>query len=303
MAARTVQQQRTRKRRSGGAHGPVVDRGEVGRIVIDGQELIFPIRRSRRRTIGLTIEPVTGLRITAPHRSSMAEIIDVVREKERWIVITMAKLAATVAARPVRRYCDGESFLFRGMPYALEIRHGAVPPPVAAPSPAITSKGQFLFGFETPAPIVSDSATPQEVWTEGNRLIVNLPTSTPNNDVGAIWAALRRFYILTAEAEIPERVQLYAAMIGRPVRRIVISDAQHRWGSCTSRSTIRMSWRLMMAPPDLLDYVAAHEVCHLIHQHHRPSFWRAVEKLVPDWRDRRQQLGQRGAEYELLEPV
>ncbi|MFH1059654.1 MAG: M48 family metallopeptidase [Pseudomonadota bacterium] len=62
---------------------------------------------------------------------------------------------------------------------------------------------------------------------------------------------------------------------------------------------LRLNWRLVMAPPELMDYVAAHEVCHLRRLDHSPAFWALVESLVPDWRARRQRLNRTGALYRL----
>ncbi len=85
-----------------------------------------------------------------------------------------------------------------------------------------------------------------------------------------------------ARREISRRAAAKAASIGRTPRRITIRDARSRWGSCSAGGGLSFSWRLMMAPEAVLDYVVAHEVAHLAHMNHSARFWRTVAKLADD---------------------
>ncbi|MCF6196469.1 MAG: M48 family metallopeptidase [Emcibacter sp.] len=78
--------------------------------------------------------------------------------------------------------------------------------------------------------------------------------------------------------------------LGRHPHKVMIRDTQSRWGSCSSRKTLSFSWRLIMARPDILRYVVAHEMAHLVEMNHGPSFWTLVEKLYPDWKTARRWL-------------
>ena len=71
-----------------------------------------------------------------------------------------------------------------------------------------------------------------------------------------------------------------AALIGCKVKRVVIKDTSSRWGSCSSLGNINYSWRIMLAPPEVVDYLAAHEVAHLRHQDHSAKFWECVDSLT-----------------------
>jgi predicted metal-dependent hydrolase len=86
-----------------------------------------------------------------------------------------------------------------------------------------------------------------------------------------------------------------AALLGREARAIVLRDTRSRWGSCTSDGRLMFNWRLAMAPPEVLAYVAAHEVAHLAHLDHSPRFWAAVERLMPGHAPQRAWLKQNGA--------
>jgi len=75
----------------------------------------------------------------------------------------------------------------------------------------------------------------------------------------------------------------YAAQVGRTYSGISLRDTRSRWGSCSSRGGLMYSWRLVMAPPQVLHYVAAHEVAHLVEMNHAPAFWAVVDRLMPDF--------------------
>jgi len=74
----------------------------------------------------------------------------------------------------------------------------------------------------------------------------------------------------------------YAADLGVTVKRLSVRDQSSRWGSCSNTGVLSFSWRLILAPPYVLDYLAAHEVCHLVELNHSPRFWRLVGRLYPD---------------------
>ncbi len=86
-----------------------------------------------------------------------------------------------------------------------------------------------------------------------------------------------------------------AEAVGGRIGKITMRDTRGRWGSCSSDGNLNFSWRLAMAPPAVLDYVAAHEAAHLIEMNHGPRFWALVENLRPDWRDQRTWLRREGA--------
>jgi predicted metal-dependent hydrolase len=97
-----------------------------------------------------------------------------------------------------------------------------------------------------------------------------------------------------ARDRLTEASDRYARMIGRPYSRLTLRDTRSRWGSCTADGALMYSWRLAMAPPAVLDYVAAHEVAHLAQMNHSPAFWAVVARLVPGYAAHRRWLKQHG---------
>lgn len=93
-----------------------------------------------------------------------------------------------------------------------------------------------------------------------------------------------------------ERTEHHLRTLGQRPVRVSIADTRSRWGSCSPHNrTIRYSWRVVMAPPPVIDYLAAHEVGHLVHADHSPAYWAVVERLIGDHRPLRRWLRDHGA--------
>ena len=95
------------------------------------------------------------------------------------------------------------------------------------------------------------------------------------------------------------RLEAATGALGVSYDRLRITDTRTRWGSCSSRGTISLSWRLLLGPAACFDYVVWHEACHLVHAHHRASFWRLLEQHHPDWRTPSDWLREHGADLRL----
>jgi predicted metal-dependent hydrolase len=127
------------------------------------------------------------------------------------------------------------------------------------------------------------------VRMDGDALLVPGDGLRAGVRVGAYLKALARTRLAAASDR-------YAALVGREFTRLSLRDPRSRWGSCTADGALMYSWRLVMAPPDVLDYVAAHEVAHLVEMNHSTAFWAVVSRLRPDWQAQRDWLrGQGGA--------
>ena len=109
-----------------------------------------------------------------------------------------------------------------------------------------------------------------------------------------VGAQLRAFFKTEARNALVPASDRYAAQIGRRYRRITLRDTRSRWGSCTADGALMYSWRLIMAPAEVLDYVAAHEVAHLAEMNHSTAFWRVVEDICPLYHTHRKWLRQNG---------
>ncbi len=91
-------------------------------------------------------------------------------------------------------------------------------------------------------------------------------------------------YQKEAPARITERVEFYAKRTGLKYQSIAISNALHRWGSCSPNGKLRFTWRLMLAPQEVIDYVVVHELTHLLEKNHSRAFWAKVREILPQYK-------------------
>ncbi len=103
-------------------------------------------------------------------------------------------------------------------------------------------------------------------------------------------AALEKRYITAAKDYFPKRAAHFLPLTGGSFSRITIRDQKTRWGSCSGKGTLSFNWRLMLAPPAVLDYVVVHELADRREMNHSKDFWIIVEEVLPDYRERRKRL-------------
>ena len=120
---------------------------------------------------------------------------------------------------------------------------------------------------------------------------------------GPAAAAVERWYRRAARARIEEAAGQEAERLGLAYSSLAIRDGRTRWGSCSPRGTLSFSWRLVIAPPDVLEYVVVHELCHLRRLDHSNAFWRLVEAACPAWRERAGWLRAHGGELRRYRPA
>jgi predicted metal-dependent hydrolase len=130
-------------------------------------------------------------------------------------------------------------------------------------------------------------ATGRLIRIEGDDLMIP-------GDPALAGAAVRGYLRHLARERLTAASDRHAAALGRAYARITLRDVRSRWGSCTADGALMYSWRLVMAPPAVLDYVAAHEVAHLAQMNHSPAFWVVVARLVPQYKAHRRWLRESG---------
>ena len=108
--------------------------------------------------------------------------------------------------------------------------------------------------------------------------------------------ALKRALSRRALERVRERLEYYAPRLGVTFNRVAIRDQKSRWGSCSAKQNLNFNWKLIMAPPEVLDYVVIHELCHLIEFNHSPRFWRLVEGQMPEYECWKRWLKEHGRE-------
>jgi predicted metal-dependent hydrolase len=155
---------------------------------------------------------------------------------------------------------------------------------IAARLKRLPEAAPFAHGVEVPLRgephrIVNRRGERGTVWTEtdgsGQRLLC-VAGEPPHVD-----RRISDFLKREAQRDLDAASRGYAAQLGVSIERICVRDQSSRWGSCSNTGVLSFSWRLILAPPFVLDYLAAHEVSHLVELNHSPRFWRLVKRLYP----------------------
>lgn len=129
---------------------------------------------------------------------------------------------------------------------------------------------------------------------EPGRLIVQ------TNDPALFAARVKRFLIAEARADLTARVENHAEKLGVEAKKIQVKETRSRWGSCAEDGALAFSWRVILAPPFVLDYLAAHETAHLREMNHSRRFWALVAKCTPHWQTGRDWLHHHGVELHAI---
>ena len=185
-----------------------------------------------------------GARVAVPLRTPLGEVERFVHSHGRWLLERLQACAA-VRPAPVLEVTEGATLPLLGRPLTLRLHEGRI-----------------------------------ARWRTRADGAEELLLPTASDPLRALLRALQ----LRALAWYRGRVQAYCQQLALPMPALRLSNARTRWGSCSSRSGIRLHWRLIHLPPALIDYVVAHEVAHLLEMNHSPRFWAVVEGLYPDWR-------------------
>src|SRR5690606_34060629 len=126
------------------------------------------------------------------------------------------------------------------------------------------------------------------------------PVIVVHGDAAHLGRRIADFLKHEARAELSARVSRHAAGIGARPGRITLRDTTSRWGSCSSSGALSFSWRIIMAPPAVIDYLAAHEVAHLREMNHGPAFWQLCRQLAPRSDECRDWLRRNGASLQAI---
>ena len=121
------------------------------------------------------------------------------------------------------------------------------------------------------------------VWIEPEDAPGQMPRLCISGEAPFVARRGRDYLIKQARVDLAAAVARHTAALGVVARRMTLRDTMSRWGSCSSSGALNFSWRLIMAPPHVLDYLAAHEVAHLKHMNHSDAFWATTAELVPEY--------------------
>ncbi len=225
-------------------------------ITLEGRSVEYSILRNRRaRRVKLRVEIAQGLVVVIPWRFPAKEVPSILLENARWIL----------------RILDRQHTILDSAP-ALVSANGTV----------------RLAGCAIPLKVEPTNSRRVSVALDAESLHIALPPFSNLNTVIEAW------YRRHARTVFAEKVREWSLLIGVQPVKLKIGDPRSRWGSCSTRGTISLSWRLLLAPSEVMDYVIVHELCHMKQRNHSPHFWKLVESILPDLSARRLWLRENG---------
>jgi predicted metal-dependent hydrolase len=228
----------------------------------------YNLRRSERaKNIRILVKP-DKIEVVAPHRTSEQKIKAFVEAQQDWIksaIIRIAERASRTPSLAPQHYADGVYIPFQGHQYPLAIK------PVSSKTVRIQRLQDESFLASVP------HGLEQEQSSELIRLV------------------LIRWIKSQAKLQASLLIEKHAERFKLFPRSLRIKTQKSRWGSCGPQNDINLNWMLMLAPPEILEYVIVHEICHIKHRNHSADFWLLVEKHLPDYLQRRHWLKTYGA--------
>lgn len=221
-------------------------------------ELNYLLVRSKKRkkTISLQVRKDGSVVIQAPWRTYGSDIDGFFHSKRDWIRKKVGEREKVRGINDARKFISGETFQYLGIPYPLIVNNGN-----DGNCPLIFSGGHFILG--------------REYEHQAKALFID-------------------WYREEAKSHIEERVRHFSEFFKLYPGRIRIGSAISRWGSCSFGNHLSFTWRLVMAPGPVIDYVVAHEMAHIKEKNHSNRFWNLVERAVPDYGAHRSWLRQKG---------
>ena len=219
----------------------------------------------------------------------MSGTIDrIIRSKRRTLAIEVTHDAKLVVRAPQRMPRDRiDRFVGQKREWIERKKREALRKAAqAAPKSYAGGEKFFYLGKSYPLKIV-EKAGAALVFENGFILSKN-----SESDARSLFVA---WYRARAKEVIKERLAFFSGVSGISFALFRITGAQKRWGSCNSRGNLHFAWRLVMAPMPVVDYVAVHELAHVVEKNHSARFWRRVEEILPDYKQRRAWLKKNGA--------
>jgi predicted metal-dependent hydrolase len=219
---------------------------------------------AERQTTDIVIERDGMVRVRPPLQMTPEQVDETVFSKRMWIYRNLAEWHDLNATRVVREWVNGESFLYLGSSYRLSL---------------VNEQDEVL------------------KLKDGRFQLLRTVMEGGGRD--AAQQAFEQFYKDKGLPRIQQRVAHFTPKVGVMAGNVQVKELGYRWASCSPNGNLEFHWKCLMAPLTVIDYIVVHELCHLRHRDHTDAFWNEVDKVLPDYRERKEWLRQRGAHLDL----
>lgn len=223
------------------------------------------VRRSdRRHTIGLTVERDGSVVAVVPVSVPLGEVERQLRTRELWLHSALTRRMSLTPPATVKQYVSGEGFHYLGRAYRLRVTRAATG----------DDRIPALRLFQGMFHLRGDHAH------RGRECFV-------------------RWYSARSESWLAERMSRLQRRVGVDVRQVAVMDLGYRWASCSKSGRVNFHWRTIMLPPDMVEYLVFHELCHVLEHNHTPRFWTLVRRVDRDFERKERWLKENGSRFDL----
>lgn len=228
----------------------------------------YEILRKKKKNIAIQITPDGIVRVTSPEYIEDSYIYDVVYKRADWI-ISKLKLVKDMNNTILNKvYSKGDGIVYQGKEYKLKV--------------------------------IDEDKVQEGIKLKCGEFEVRVNAELDDNEKEKhIREKLREWYKHEAFKVFKERTRFYSEILRLYPNNIRVKEQKSLWGSCSSKNNINFNWKLIMAPEAVLDYIVVHELCHLKHRDHSKNFWNLVEKIIPDYKEKRKWLKENGRSLNL----
>ena len=224
-------------------------------------------RSSRRKNACIAVHPGRDIKVAVPQEASLTEVRQIVRKRAPWVIKNLDFFDNIEMPGTGKEYVNGETFLYLGRQYRLKIIR-------TNDGPVAKLNGRYLQVF--------------------------IPSSLPERERKSnVKKAVYDWYKKHAVERIGEITALYSKKLHIDTPKVQIKNQLKRWGSCTAKNMLIFNTKSIMAPASQLQYIVAHEICHIKYKDHSPNYWMQLRLMMPDYDKRKEALKNNGWKYEL----
>jgi predicted metal-dependent hydrolase len=228
------------------------------------QDIEFTLIRSDRKTADIVIERSGDVIVRAPLGVDDEKVLEVVAERALWVHRSLAEWEDLNSSRRYRPLVQGQGFPYLGRSYRLK----------------------FVAASDVPLRLKNGRWELSEAFVE-------------REGEAAVRKAFRDFYVAKGAQIFKDRVRYFASKVGVMHGEVTVKELGYHWASCGAAGGLNFHWKTVMAPQTVLDYIVAHELCHLRHRDHSDAFWNEVDKVLPSYHERKEWLRWHGASLDL----
>jgi predicted metal-dependent hydrolase len=230
---------------------------------IQEEQIQCTIKRSkkRRRTLSMQLHSREGIIVQVPWRATKSEVQNFIDDNHKWLL----KQAQQLKSVPSLRFNSGEKLSYLGESCYLTI-------------------------------IESNSRSRCEYQDNEFKVTIK-PELTEKQRQEKIYELIKKWFYQKAHAFLSFRLAFWQEKLKLDYNQLKITNPRQRWGCCDTNNNIRINWRIMLTPLDLIDYLLVHELCHVPHKNHSRTYWQLVASVLPDYRERRQRLREHPASF------